>query len=139
MTLTSPDHDDVERFVRGTLGCGCPDEAFRTVSVSRLPGVPGRPAVLQLLVGSRLLVHVASVPQDAQAADWIEQLAANGRAARDRHGYNRFRLVVVGACPATRSGELEARFERAVARDERAHLHLLGTHQLPDALAPGPG
>ena len=137
--MTSPDHDDVVRFVRGTLGCGCPDEAFRTVSVSRLPGVPGRPAVLQLLVGSRLLVHVASAPHDAQAADWVEQLAANGRAARDRHGYNRFRLVVVGDSPATRSGEIEARFARAVARDERAHLHLLGANQLPDALAPGPG
>ena len=137
--MTSPDHDDVERFVRGTLGCGCPDDAFRTVSVSHLPRTPGRPAVLQLLVGSRLLVHVASAPQDAQTADWIEQLAASGRAARDRHGYNRFRLVVVGTFPATGSGDLEARFARAVARDERAHLHLLGAHQLPDALAPGPG
>ena len=136
--MTSPDHHDVERFVRGTLGCSCPDEAFRTVSVSRLPGVAGRPGVLQLLVGSRLLVHVASAPQDAQAADWIEQLAASGRAARDRHGCNRFRLVVVGVCPAAQSGDLEARFARAVARDERAHLHLLGAHQLPGALAPGP-
>ena len=134
--MTEPDHNDVERFVRGTLGCSCPDEVFRTVSVSRLPAVAGRPAVLQLLVGSRLLVHVASAPQDAPAADWIEQLAANGRAARDRHGYNRFRLVVVGTGPATPSGDLEARFARAVARDERAHLHLLDRHQLPAALAP---
>jgi hypothetical protein len=137
--VTDPDHSEVERFVRGTLGCGCPDEVFRTVSVTRLPAVPGRSEVLQLLVGSRLLVHVATAPQEAQAAGWIEQLAASGRAARDRHGYNRFRLVVTGTCPAKLSGKLEARFARAVARDERAHLHLLDAHQLPAALSPGQG
>ena len=136
--MTGPDPNDIEHFVRGTLGCGCPDEVFRTVSVTRLSAMPGRPAVRQLLVGSRLLIHVASAPQDAQSADWIEQLAADGRATRDRHGYNRFRLVVVGASPAIPAAEIEARFARAVARDERAHLHLLSAHQLPEALAPGP-
>ena len=52
-----------------------------------------------------MLVHVANAPQDAQSADWIEQLAADGRATRDRHGYNRFRLVVVGASPAIPAAE----------------------------------
>ena len=133
--MTGPDQDDIEHFVRGTLGCGCPDEVFRTVSVTRLPAMPGRPAVRQLLVGSRLLVHVANAPQDAQSADWIEQLAADGRATRDRHGYNRFRLVIVGACPGSEVVNLESRFTRAVARDERAHLHLLDRRELPGTLA----
>jgi len=133
--VTEPDHGDIERFVRGTLGCGCPDEVFRTVSLSRLPAVPGRPAVLQLLIGSRLLIHVAAAPAEPSAAGWLEQLAANGRAARDRHGYNRFRLVVVGVVTAAPAAELEARFARALARDERAHLHLLDAAQLPAELA----
>ena len=133
--VTEPDHGDIERFVRGTLGCGCPDEVFRTVSLSRLPAVPGRPAVLQLLIGSRLLIHVAAAPAEPSAAGWLEQLAANGRAARDRHGYNRFRLVVVGVVTAAPAAELEARFARALARDERAHLHLLDAAQLPAQLA----
>jgi len=133
--VTEPDHGDIERFVRGTLGCGCPDEVFRTVSLSRLPAVPGRPAVLQLLIGSRLLIHVAAAPAEPSAAGWLEQLAANGRAARDRHGYNRFRLVVVGVVTTAPAAELEARFARALARDERAHLHLLDAAQLPAELA----
>ena len=133
--VTEPDHGDIERFVRGTLGCGCPDEVFRTVSLSRLPAVPGRPSVLQLLIGSRLLIHVAAAPAEPSAAGWLEQLAANGRAARDRHGYNRFRLVVVGVVTAAPAAELEARFARALARDERAHLHLLDAAQLPAQLA----
>ena len=133
--MTEPDHGDIERFVRGTLGCGCPDEVFRTVSLSRLPAVPGRPSVLQLLIGSRLLIHVAAAPAEPSAAGWLEQLAANGRAARDRHGYNRFRLVVVGVVTTAPAAELEARFARALARDERAHLHLLDAAQLPAELA----
>ena len=133
--VTEPDHGDIERFVRGTLGCGCPDEVFRTVSLSRLPAVPGRPAVLQLLIGSRLLIHVAAAPAEPSAAGWLEQLAANGRAARDRHGYNRFRLAVVGVVTTAPAAELEARFARALARDERAHLHLLDAAQLPAQLA----
>ena len=133
--VTEPDHGDIERFVRGTLGCGCPDEVFRTVSVSRLPAVPGRPPVLQLLIGSRLLIHVAAAPAEPSAAGWLEQLATNGRAARDRHGYNRFRLVVVGAAVGTPAAALETRFARALARDERAHLHVLDAAQLPSELA----
>jgi len=133
--VTGPDRGDIERFVRGTLGCGCPDEVFRTVSVSRLPAVPGRAPVLQLLIGSRLLIHVAAAPAEPSATGWLEQLATNGRAARDRHGYNRFRLVVAGAVAGTPAAELEARFARALARDERAHLHVLDAAQLPAELA----
>jgi hypothetical protein len=133
--VTEPDRSDIERFVRGTLGCGCPDDVFRTVSVSRLPAVPGRPPVLQLLIGARLLIHVTEAPRNPPAADWIEQLAANGRAARDRHGYHRFRLVIAGAVPGGTVADLAARFARAVASDERAHLHVLEPSQLPAALA----
>ena len=133
--VTGPDHGDIERFVRGTLGCGCPDEVFRTVSVSRLPAVPGRPSVLQLLIGSRLLIHVAAAPAEPSAAGWLEQLAANGRAVRDRHGYNRFRLVIAAEATGRDAAGLEARFARVLARDERAHLHVLEPGQLPEALA----
>ena len=133
--VTEPDHGDIERFVRGTLGCGCPDDVFRTVSVSRLPALPGRPPVLQLLIGSRLLIHVAAAPAEPSAADWLEQLAANGRAARDRHGYNRFRLVIAAEAPGREAAGLESRFARALARDERAHLHVLEPGRLPATLA----
>jgi hypothetical protein len=133
--VTESDQGDIERFVRGTLGCRCPDEVFRTVSVSRLPAVPGRPPVLQLLIGSRLLIHVAAAPAEPSAAGWLEQLATNGRAARDRHGYNRYRLVIAAEAPGCAVAGLEARFARALARDERAHLHVLDAAQLPAELA----
>jgi hypothetical protein len=132
--MTGASQADVEKFVRGTLGCGCPDEVFRSIVVSRLPAVAGRPPILQVLVGSRLLIHVVSPPTLEPANGWIEPLAANGRATRDRHGYNRFRLVVASPAPLASARALADRFARAVVGDDKAHLHFIGTDQLPPAL-----
>jgi hypothetical protein len=128
-------HGSIEHFVHGTLGCRCPEEVFRSVVISQLPAVAGRPAVAQLLVGSRLLIHVVAPPA-GKARDWIEQLASRGRAARDRHGYTRFRLVVASREPVASAGELAEHFARAVVGDERAHLHFVATDQLPAGLEP---
>jgi hypothetical protein len=132
--MTGASQADVEHFVRGTLGCGCPDEVFRSIIVSRLPAVAGRPPILQVLVGSRLLIHVVSPPTLEPENGWIEPLAANGRATRDRHGYNRFRLVVASPAPLASARALADRFARAVVGDDKAHLHFIGTDQLPPAL-----
>jgi len=128
-------HGSIEHFVHGTLGCRCPEEVFRSVVISQLPAVAGRPAVAQLLVGSRLLIHVVAPPA-ADTRAWIEQLAGHGRAARDRHGYKRFRLVVASREPVASAGELAEHFARAVVGDERAHLHFVATDQLPAGLEP---
>jgi hypothetical protein len=128
----------LEQFVRGTLGCACPDEVFRSVSVRLVPAAAGRPAFTEVLIGSRLLIRLVALPAEPAAPDWLEQLATDGRATRDRHGYNRFRLVI--AAPADdlspeRTGGLQARFARATAGDERTHLHLLAQARLPAELA----
>lgn len=136
--MTQADRASIERFVRGTLGCGCPDEVFEHVAISRLPAIAGRPPIAQLLVGSRLLIHVVAPPHDASAGGWIEQLAANGRAARDRHGYHRFRLVIAAPAAVAASPELRERFARAVVGDEKAHLHFVGDEPLPAGLDPAP-
>jgi hypothetical protein len=132
--MTGANRSDIEHFVRGTLGCGCPDEVFQSIVIGRLPPAAGRPPMVQLLVGSRLLIHVVAMPEDAATGEWLEQLAAHGQAVRDRHGYNRFRLVLAlppSAAPPRGAAE---RFVSAVTGDARAHLHLLGADQLPDAL-----
>jgi hypothetical protein len=74
-TMTPPDRASIEHFVRSTLGCGCPDEVFQHLVVSRLPPIAGRPPIVQLQVGSRLLIHVVAPPDGATANGWIEQLA----------------------------------------------------------------
>jgi len=133
------DTTDIERFVRGTLGCGCPDEVFGSVAVGSLPAAAGRPPRLQLLVGSRLLIHVVAAPTGAAANGWLEALVADGRATRDRHGYKRFRLVVTEPVNGTARPEIDglaARFARATVGDDRAHLHVLRVDQLPPGFDP---
>ena len=132
--MTSLDRASIEHFVRRTLGCGCPDEVFQHLVVSRLPAVAGRPPIVQLQVGSRLLIHIVAPPEGASPNGWIEQLAANGRTARDRHGYNRFRLVVASPAPPASTREIQERFARATTGDEKAHLHFVGSDQLPAGL-----
>jgi hypothetical protein len=134
--MNDADQGTIEGFVRGTLGCRCPDEVFHSISIARLPALAARPPVLQLLVGSRLLIHIVTLPAGAVVNGWLEQLAAQGRATRDRHGYNRFRLVFVTQAAASLRVDLEARFARATGNDARAHLHLIGSDRLPPALTP---
>jgi hypothetical protein len=126
--------DSIEHFVRGTLGCGCPDEVFQDVVIDRLPAVAGRPAIVQLLVGSRLLIHVVAPPEGAAVNGWIEQLVSHGRAARDRHGYNRFRLVIASQVLPASAREIRDRFARATVGDDKVHLHFVGSDQLPAVL-----
>lgn len=134
---------DIEHLVRDTLGCRCPDEVFRSVSMRHVPPVARQLAHTEILVGSRLLIRVVEAPADPAAGDWLEHLVADGCAIRDRHGYNRFRLVIVASAPAGVAGgrtDLAARFERAATGDECAHLHLLTSDQLPESLRmPAPG
>jgi hypothetical protein len=129
--MTHPDRASIEHFVRGTLGCGCPDEVFQHLVVSRFPPIAGRPPVVQLQVGFRLLIHVVAPPDGATASDWIEQLAANGRTERDRHGYNRFRLVIASPTPPESVRNIRERFARAIVGDKKAHLHFVSSDQLP--------
>jgi hypothetical protein len=134
--MNDADQGTIERFVRGTLGCGCPDEVFHSISIAHLPALAARPPVLQLLVGSRLVIHIVTLPAGAAVNGWLEQLAAQGRATRERHGYNRFRLVIATSAAAPLRVDLEARFARATGNDQRAHLHLIGSDRLPPALVP---
>jgi hypothetical protein len=139
--MTRANSSDIEHFVRSTLGCGCPDEVFRSVSIDRVPASPGRPALTELRVGSRLLIRIVAAPDHAEAASWLEELAADGRAARDREGYNRFRLVVVAPALSALPGGLDglaAGFARATGGDDHAHLHVVPEDQLPAALRVAP-
>lgn len=133
--VTSADPFGIEHFVRGTLGCRCPDEVFHSIKIDRQPATAGRPPLVQLLVGSRLLIHVVTTPLDGLANGWLEDLVDEGRAVRDRNGYNRFRLVIASAETGARPSDLEQRFARAIGSDDRAHLHVLGRDQLPAGLA----
>jgi hypothetical protein len=121
----------IERFVRGTLGCQCPDEVFRHVEVGPLLLPAGGATGRRLVIGDRLLIHLVAAPGRAYEPGWIERLAAAGRDERDRLAFNRYRLVVASTAEAADRTSLEQRFANALAGDDRAHLHVLAADLLP--------
>ncbi len=120
----------IERFVRGTLGCQCPDEVFRNMEVVPLALPGGSGTGHRLVIGDRLLIHIFTAAEQTDRPLRIEELAIAGRDERDRRGYNRFRLVI-GMCGAGEAASLEQRFAGALAGDDRAHLHVVAANQLP--------
>jgi hypothetical protein len=134
-TLALPGAPDIERFVRETLGCGCPDEVFQSIEVADASTTSGTVSFTRLVIGQRLLIHVwrpataAALPEDVQA------LAAQGCAERDARGYNRYRLVIATAEPEGTIDAVAAAFTDVVGDDDRAHVHVVAASELAAGLS----
>lgn len=126
----------IEHFVRTTLGCQCPDEVFRSVSIDQLRTADGAIGYTRLLVGHRLLIYILDSAADRVADGALADLIARGRRERNEHGYNRFRLVIAGGEPEYEFAAVQHAFDRAAGNDERVHLHCLPRVLLPAEVAP---
>ena len=117
----------ITRFVREELGCGCPDEVFEQIERKQLSDIGGTDQSFRLLIGERLLIYLLQPMETTLLGQSIETWIATGREDRDANGYNRFRLVVVmpDGTEAARITELEKLFVTFAADDEKLHLHLL--------------
>lgn len=131
--LTPADRASLERFVRGTLGCKCPDEVFDSIVIEHADA-PVRVQYTRLVVGDRLLIYVLQGPGKGVAPSGVAGLAGRGLAEREERGFNRFRLVVEWDGPARAPGELVASFASVAGRDDRAHLHVIPAGHLPGML-----
>lgn len=126
--MTSPASSDLQRFVRGTLGCKCPDDVFQSVVVDR------REDRTRLMIGNRLLIYVMQVATEPPAGSAVSRLVKQGLADRNSQGLNRFRLVVASAQPTPDLEDTRAAFAAIAGKDDRAHLHFIATLQLPAEL-----
>lgn len=128
----SPSPDTaIERFVRQTLGCQCPDEVFRSITVDAGTAPAAEVSFTRLAIGDRLLIYIVESQPGAQIADAVVELARLGRAERDERGYNRFRLVIAAAEPKQLAEAAATRFAARSGADERAHLHVVAATDLP--------
>jgi hypothetical protein len=126
---TRPAAPELVRFVRDTLGCGCPDEVVsRTVVEVATDGVRG------LDVGGRLLVRVLpAADRDRLITDFPESVE-RWLSERDRRGFRRLRLVAVDDEPAAVAEVLEAMLAAIVADDDRVAVHVVSSEVLPAVL-----
>ena len=125
--------DEITRFVRGTLGCQCPDDVFQSIVIEQQRTPDNSAPFTRLLVGNRLLIYLLRSSSTAAVPDTLAALARQGRAERDAEGYNRFRLVMVSHDPSAPSAARSI-FEHVVGHDEKAHLHVMPSEQIPMAI-----
>ena len=142
-----PATPELERFVRQTLGCGCPAEVFAQVDEAPSEHSLAAGAERRLAIGGRLLVYLLEAEDEAAAAAKLRLWVAAGLAERDAAGMNRLRLALVLRNPTPEAAEtLERSFQAIAAEaDDRLHLHVLDTasaaalRQTPAASTAAPG
>ena len=122
--------DELIRFVRETLGCGCPDEVLAGIVVDR-----SRHGEDGLDVGGRLLVRVLTEENTDRLIEVFPDTVERLRDERDRRGFRRVRLVVTRPRPEVLREVLEAMLHVIVAADERVYVHVIADGELPVGLS----
>ena len=132
---TSPEpllRANIQRFVRGVLGCSCPEAVFQTIHIDYNPrALVGTQRGYTITIGSKLLVLVIMTTNCPVTVNELGNILERGRQARDRERLNRFRLVVATPEPQLARSKLESGFEALGMQDNRIHLHIVSPDQLP--------
>jgi hypothetical protein len=124
----------IKRFVQETLGCGCPEEVFRSIEYRRNFRLNSFIVLsARIIIGNRLLIYVTESGSGACIEEHLPVLMAMGRKERDEKGLNRFRLVFVTDDPAEVQRTAEKMFEELRGMDEKMHLHVIHTKANPFA------
>lgn len=132
--MNPADRKDIEHFVRRTLGCRCPGEVFQAISIERSPASDTLLPRTRLVVGNRLLIDVVDARTAKSTASAVSRLTTEGRSERDAKHLNRYRLVVASDHPTQVLTDARTSFANAAGDDDRVHLHVVATDQLPDAM-----
>jgi hypothetical protein len=128
--MPSPEH--IRPFVQNTLGCGCPEEVFRSIDVRRNVRLNSF-IVLDsaIVIGNRLLIYVAEAGSTGCVEEHLPVLIAKGRKERDEKGLSRFRLVLVADDRDGVKNNAERLFEDLRDNDEKVHLHVIKKSDMP--------
>lgn len=121
------DSDDMRhsliRFLRGPLGCGCPDEVLREIAWQ--PQQVAGERLLRIAVGGGLLVYLWPSDDPRRLEEVLPALLTAGRSERDREGFNRFRLAVATGDKVRLEPVAHRLFSRWPDRDAETYLHLV--------------
>ena len=93
---TAWNNENLKAFVKNTLGCGCPENVFEKIDVSKLLIVEHGKEMTRIVVGETLLIYIIRPEPSGDFVDSVESIGLIGKTDRDTNNYNRFRLVVSG-------------------------------------------
>lgn len=124
--------ENIKHFVQNILGCGCPEEVFRSIDVRRNVRINSF-IVLDsaIIIGNRLLIYIAEAGSAGCVEEHLPLLFTEGKKQRDEKGLNRFRLVLVADRPDEVRQAAERQFEELRGTDEKIHLHVIKKSDIP--------
>jgi hypothetical protein len=122
------DKEKIKLFVRQTLGCGCPEEVFRSIDCKRDVELGGGVILHSIItIGNRLLIYVVYDNQDF-VEKHLALLVSAGKQERDSRGLNRFRLVIVTDGIPGNGDAIRRTFGELQEKDENIHLHIISSN-----------
>jgi len=135
--MTQPGLRQIVRdFVKGPLGCQCPDELFQKTEV--LMGDND----LRIFIEQRLIVRLLPFGKKTMSISFEQLLKIfkNGLQERDLKGFNRFRLVLLYNTEEGTKERLEhlsTKVQEAfkkTSNDDRMHIHVIDEKDVPEIL-----
>lgn len=120
----------LKTFIKDTLGCGCPDAVFEKIEVSKYRTEGYSNEFTRIVVGDTLLIYMVRPADSEPVHDSVEVIALQGKNDRDRHRYNRFRLVLATNDEPAHDDTIKKRFRQHFGADEKMHLHFIHKLQL---------
>ena len=120
-------------FIRSTLGCGCPDDVLEWIQCTHTELTPNEDSrITRLDVGGQLLVYVLEIDgPDRRAEEALPAVVATATVDRATGCFNRLRVVVAIDDPEEMKPGIERCFEGCAPADDKVHLHVVRTTDLP--------
>jgi hypothetical protein len=131
--VTSEQTLRLRTFIRSTLGCGCPDDVLEWIQCTHTELTQEEDTrITRIDVGGQLLVYVLEINgPDRRAEEALPAVIAAATVDRATSCFNRLRVVVAIDNPEETRSRLERAFNGSAPADERVHLHVVRTTDLP--------
>jgi hypothetical protein len=111
-------------FVRGILGCKCPDEVFEQIE-DRGDEVRENTPFRTMTIGKRLLIYIWQTNDPTFVRAYLPSMLLRGRNERDKRGLNRFRAVIATDDVETMSPIAHELFKDLSHKDDKVHIHVV--------------
>jgi hypothetical protein len=131
--VTTEQISRLRTFIQSTLGCGCPDDVLEWIQCTHSElNQEEDTRITRIDVGGRLLVYVLEIEgPDRRAEEALPAVIAAATVDRATSCFNRLRVVVAIDDPEEMRPRLESTFNGSAPADERVHLHVVRTTDLP--------
>ena len=131
----NPHHaDEITRFVRGTLGCQCPDEVFQSIVITHERTPNNGAPFTRLLVGDRLLIYLLPASSTDATPDTLAALARKVGPSVTTRATTASDWSSCRTIPRLKTPPRARPSSSALGHDDKAHLHLVTSAGIPMAL-----